>query len=52
MRANGGQGRYPWSVDFRERDCHENLAPAERESKVSLLFRPQSPSANSETLRV
>ena len=18
MRANGGQGRYPWSVDFRE----------------------------------
>ena len=34
------------------RDCHGNLAPTERESKGWLLFRPQSPPANTETLRL
>jgi ribose transport system permease protein len=33
-------------------DCHVSLAPAERESKGLLLFRPQLPPANSETLRL
>jgi hypothetical protein len=36
----------------RQRDCHGNLAPAEREWKGWLLFKTQSPPANSETLRL